>query len=101
MKTSKKTLTALILNCIVVVIGVLGTIFSFLDIRITGSPVLIENSGTLQFFTVQSNMLITVFCAVAAVYEYLNLKKGIEIPKVYISIKLNRNIKPPIWPNFF
>ena len=70
------------------VIGIAATIFSILDVRITGSPVLIEASGTLQYFTVQSNILMTVFCLITAVYEYLYLKKGIEVPKILIGLKL-------------
>ncbi|MDY6367456.1 MAG: hypothetical protein SPL13_02950 [Clostridia bacterium] len=88
MNIKKKTFIALIINCIIAVVGILGAVFSFTDVKITGSPVLIENSNSLQFFTFQSNIIVTVLCVIAAVYEYLNIKKGVQIPKILIGLKI-------------
>lgn len=80
--------TSLILNIIIFVLVVLGTIFMVTGFRFMGNTQVLASTGfePLKFYTVDSNLFVGLASLILIIYEYLFLNKKInKIPKfVYI-----------------
>ena len=83
----KKYKTSLILNIIIFVLVIVGTVFMLAGIKIMGEDIVLANASieAFKFFTVDSNLLMGIAAAVFAYYDYLIItKRKKEIPaKVY------------------
>lgn len=84
----KKVKISLIMNIIITILAVLGTIFMFTGFKFMPSDDLLQINSIemFKFFTVDSNILMGIVSLILAIYEIRLLKKNIkEIPKpVYI-----------------
>lgn len=69
--------------------GVIGTVFTFADVRLTGSGGTSSGADSLKFYTVLSNIVATFISGAACVRDYLFLKgkKG-QFTKKFFALKL-------------
>lgn len=87
----KNTKTSLILNIIIFAFVLIATIFMYAGIEFMGHAALLtaESVKMLQFYTVQSNLLIGIIAGVMAIYEILYLNNKIKrIPNIIYLLKL-------------
>ena len=86
--SSKKLKLSLILNIIIFIMVVLGTIFMVTGFKFMGNTQVLASTGLepLKFYTVDSNLFVGLASLILIIYEYLFLNKKInKIPKfVYI-----------------
>lgn len=71
MKTSTKRILAFIFNLLVVVLGIIGLILSFIE----------HGVGNIAFYTRDSNYLAMVSCAVYCVFAIIAFSEKTEIPQ--------------------
>lgn len=86
----KKIKIALILNSVIFTAGVLGVVFTFTGVRLTGAEGTVSGLEALRYFTVLSNIFALLISGVAAIYEYLFIKGKItKIPTPLYILKLS------------
>ncbi len=82
---------SLIINCIIVFLVTLGSIFMFTGFRFMPSETLLESTklGMFKFYTVDSNILAGIISLVCIIFEIKLMKGKIkEIPKIIYNLKL-------------
>ena len=74
----KKYKTSLILNIIIFILVIVGTVFMLAGIKIMGEDIVLANASieAFKFFTVDSNLLMGIAAAVFAYYDYLIIGFG-------------------------
>lgn len=86
----KDTKTALTLNSVIFVMGVLGAVFTFTGVRLTGANDTVSGFSALKYYTVLSNIFAAVISGAAAVCEYLYMKGKIKtVPTPLYVLKLS------------
>jgi len=89
MERNNKLKVSIILNLIIFVSVVIGTVFTLFDVDLHGAGLLSSGFGYFKFFTVQSNVLMGIFAGVFLVYEFKFLNGRInKIPNVLYGLKL-------------
>lgn len=86
-----KTKTSLVINFIIFAMVLIATIFMYAGIEFMGHANLLvaESVKMMQFYTVQSNLLIGIISLIFAIFEILVLKNKIKkIPSVLYLLKL-------------
>lgn len=90
---SKKYRIALTLNSIILAFGILGTFFTFADVKITMSFGTASGVDSLKYYTVLSNIAATFLSGVAIVYEYRLLKgKIMKFGKTFLVCKFSATV---------
>ncbi len=79
---------SLVINCIIFVLVLLGTIFMYVGYQFMTNTTLLDNAGveSFKFYTVDSNIIVGIASLIMVIYEVLLITKKIEkIPKyVYV-----------------
>ena len=85
----KNTKIALILNSVIFAVGTLGVAFTFTGVRLTGATDTVAGFSALKYYTVLSNIFMTVVSGIAAVYGILITSGKVkEMPATLYCIKL-------------